>query len=151
VGLPKVERLTEEGEVRWKRASWRIASCHLDGKRSVLDAGRGVEVGGVYYLHCCSLFWRHAGDGGVLEDPAVEVLHDVKGRADYAVVLAEDVCFGRRDISLLEGVEDAVFSVDSVCSSGQKLPGRFLAHDIAMTVLVCEEIGRIGLAVAELE
>ena len=47
-------------------------------------------------------------------------------------------------------MQDAVFSVDSVCCPGQEFSGRFLAHDIAMAVLVCEKIGGIRLAIAEL-
>lgn len=51
----------------------------------------------------------------VAYNPAVQEFHDVKGRADDAVVFAETVDLGDRNICGLECFEDPVFPRYLMC------------------------------------
>lgn len=93
----------------------------------------------------------HAGDGRVLDDAPVEELHDVEGRADDAVVLAQAVRFGHGHVRLLQRVDDAVLALDLVRRLGHQLAGGLLAHHEPLPRAVGELVGRIRLTKAELQ
>ena len=102
------------------------------------------------YLHGMSLPGRYPRNTKVLEYPTVQKLHNIERRANYAIILAETIGLWNRYVCLLQGVYDAVFSLDSVGSFGQQLPWRLLAHDILDAVAVFELVGWVGLPIAEL-
>ena len=94
---------------------------------------------------------QHVRDHGVLEDAAVEELHDVEGRADDGVVLAQAVGLGHRHVRLGQGVDDAVLALDLVGRLGDEASRRLLAQHVALAVRRCQLVRRVGLAEAELE
>lgn len=110
-------------------------------------------------LHSCPSLGVHARDAKVLKDSAVEELHDVKGRTDHGVVLAEAVGLGNGHagargagrVGLANGAHDAVLALDLVRGLGQELAGGLLAEHIAVAGGRGELVGGVGLTKAELQ
>lgn len=69
----------------------------------------GVEV------HLRPLFRCYTRNRWVFKDTSIEKLHDVEVAAHNAFILAECIGFGNWDIGVLEGVDDAVLTIDLVC------------------------------------
>ena len=100
--------------------------------------------------HLPPVGFADAGQAGVLEDAALAERHDVEGRADDLVVLAETEGAGHGDVCVLEGMYYAVLAVHLVCGLGEQFAGRLLAHNIFVAVGSGKKVGWVGLAVAEL-
>jgi hypothetical protein len=67
------------------------------------------------FVHLGSLLWGYVRHRWVLENSAVEELHDVEVGANDLLILTQAIGFGYRDICLFESVDDPVFAVDLVC------------------------------------
>lgn len=65
-------------------------------------------------VHLRALFGRYVWNGWVLEDAAIEELHDVEVCADDFLILTEAEGLWDRDVGVLERVEDPVLAVDLV-------------------------------------
>lgn len=103
-------------------------------------------------IHFGSILNAHAGQTGVLEDAAVEELHDVEGGADDAVILAQAVGPRHRHVGMArQRGKDAILAVDLVRRLGQQLARRLLAqHEPRARRHRGKQVGRVGLAVAKL-
>jgi hypothetical protein len=66
-------------------------------------------------VHLGALFWGHFWDRWVLENAAVEELHDVEVCANNLFILTQTEGFWDWDICVFEGVDDPVFAVNFVC------------------------------------
>jgi hypothetical protein len=88
-----------------------MAECHL-----VAVSMRFERVSAMEFLHLGALLGRDVWNRRVLEDAAVEKLHDVEVGANDLFILAQTEGLGDGDVGVLEGVDDAVFAVDFVCS-----------------------------------
>src|SRR5690606_5594620 len=100
-------------------------------------------------ISLCFVRFRH---DGLAEDAAFEVIHDVEGSADDAVVLAERIHARYGDARVFECLHDAVFAVDLV-RAGEELPRGLLAHHIALAAARArrgQQEGGVRLAAFEL-
>lgn len=93
---------------------------------------------------------RDVGDREILEDAAVQELHDVEGRADDGVVLAEAVRPGHGHRRGAERGDHPVLALDLVRRLGEKLSRRLLAHHVPLPVRRRQLVRRVRLSEAEL-
>lgn len=141
-GHPRLQLSRVEARVLAKLFQPDLANVHLVEAREHLNRRLPQRR---------ALLGAHTGHGKVLKDAAVEKLHDVKWRADDAVVLAERVRLGDGNVGVAEGVDDAVLAVDTVRRLGEELPWWLLAHDKLVASGVGDLICRVGLAKTKLE
>ena len=85
----------------------------------------------------------------VPQHPAVAILHDVEGRADHALVLAQGIGPRRRHVGLVEGGDDPELAVDGM-GRRQQLAGRLAPQHVATAGAIGQPVGRVGLAALEL-
>jgi hypothetical protein len=67
---------------------------------------------GVVFVHLGPLLWCDIWNRWVLEDSAVEELHDIEVSANDLLILTKAECFWHWDVCLLEGVDDPVFTIN---------------------------------------
>ena len=96
------------------------------------------------------LLGAHPGHGKVLKDAPVEELHDVEGRADDALVLAEAVRLGHGDAGALQRMQHPELALDLVRRLGDELARGLLAHDEALAIGGDDLVGRVRLAKTKL-
>jgi len=125
-----------------------MAECHLERAQSAFLAQNGGET---CQLHLVPVFGTHPRQAGVFNDPPVEKLHDVESGADDRVILTQTVGFGDGYVGVFQGVQDSILAVDLVRRLGQQLSRGFLPQDIFLVVTGSQHVGRIRLAIAELE
>lgn len=102
------------------------------------------------FIQGCALLGADARDGGIREHSPIQELHDVERGADHAAVLAQAVCLGHGDVSLLQRMDDLVFSFDLVRGLRQELAWGFLAQHELVFVGAGDKVGWVGLSEAEL-
>lgn len=100
--------------------------------------------------HFRALVRRNVRDGGVFKDAALQERHDVEGCADYVAVGAETHCARDGDVGGFHGVDDAVFAVHLMGGFGEEFAWWLFSHDEFLAIAGFEEVGWVGLAVAEL-
>lgn len=94
---------------------------------------------------------RQAWQGGVPEDAAFHVVHDIEAGADDRVVLAQRAHAGHGHVTL-QRLHGPVLAIDLV-GAGQQHAGRLLAQDIAQRPVRAvggQQEGRVGGAALEL-
>ena len=96
-----------------------------------------------------TIFRRLARQRRIPEHPAVFHRHDVEGRTDDAVVLAQRIGLRDRKALLSKRRDDPIFAIDRV-RRRQQFAERLAAHHIGAVRRV-EPVGRVGLAALELE
>ena len=92
---------------------------------------------------------REPGKRRLPEHAALDVIHDVEGGADDALVEAQRVRARHRHIGLGERGDDAVLAIDRV-RRRQQLARRLAAQHEAPSVRRRQQEGRVGLAALEL-
>ena len=98
-------------------------------------------------IDAAALLRREIRQGRVLEDAAVEPLHQVERRAQRLVVVMEQDRTRHRHAGRRQGLQHAIFAIDGM-GAAQDRAGRLLAqHQPARAVI--DEIGRVGLAAAD--
>jgi len=102
------------------------------------------------HIHLVSVLSAYSRQARVFDDSAIQERHDIEGCSNDAVIFAQTICLGHGNIGVLKSMENAVFAVDLVGSLGEQLARRFLSQDIALFVRGGQQIGRIGLSIAEL-
>ena len=102
------------------------------------------------HLHLGSLLWCDAGNSGVFEYPSVQEFHYVEVGLYDTRIFAETYSLWNRNISLLQGMDYSIFTVDLVSCVGEELPRRFLPHNIFVALCIRQLIGGIGLSIAKL-
>ena len=94
---------------------------------------------------------RDAGHLGIGQDAAGQELHDVEGRADHRIVLAERVGLGHRHVGMVrQRLDHAILAIDLV-RRRQQLARRLLAQHVHAAAAVGDVEGRIALAALELQ
>lgn len=115
----------------------------VDGVEARQRLNRGLPHGG-------PLLRAHVGQRKILDDAAVQKLHNVERRADDGVVLAEAVGLRDGDVGVFEGMHDAVLALDFVRRLGDKFAGGLFAHDKLARVGGRDLVRRVGLTKAKL-
>ena len=90
---------------------------------------------------------RETGQGGIMEDAALQPLHQIERRAERLGIGMEEHGARHRHIRLRQRLKHTELAVDRM-GSAQDRPGRLLAQNQA-TRSPIDEIGRIGLAAAD--
>ena len=92
----------------------------------------------------------HAGQGLIPQHAPLDAVHDVEGAPDHALVLAQGVGLGYRDIGLAQRGDHAELALDRMRRGQQFRRGPGLgAHRIALAA-GAQPISRVGLAALEL-
>src|SRR5271154_2722315 len=80
--------------------------------------------------HFSPVLWADSGEMWLCHHPAIQEFHDVERCPYHTTILAKAICFGYGHVCILQGMNNAVFSVDLVGCLGQQLARRLLSHDI---------------------
>lgn len=125
-----------------------MVSRHLRGFLHQLRSLNDIPCGNS--SHYVSLSGRNAGQTRVFEDSAIEKLHNIKRRPQDTWIFTQKKDLRYWDGRVLQCLENAVFSLNLMSASHNKLTWRLLAHDIFLPAGVFDQVCGIGLAKAKL-